>query len=396
MTAMLATVQAEAAARVAESGSWRSEGDQSPAHQLARDTGTTVGAARAALQTGERLRDMPELADAARRGELSLAQTSQVAAVGAVAPELVASFISRAQATTVAELREDAARAIATREPDPDAKRARIRDARSLRHWIDASGAGVMHFTDAPDIVAGVMTQLAPIREALFAQARERGEQIRSDALYADALVAAVNAGAATGRPAPRGQEHSADGERGKASSSLPHRCAPRAKVLVRVDFDALLRGRPIDGEVCEIAGYGPIAVSAVREMLATGDAFLTAIVTRGEQVTGVAHVGRKALAHQATGIEWTNPTCAADGCTNTIRLETDHRDDWATTRLTVTDLLDRLCEHHHDLKTHHDWALIEGSGKRRFVPIKDPRHPRNPLRLQRQAAAARGDPPAA
>jgi hypothetical protein len=55
-----------------------------------------------------------------------------------------------------------------------------------------------------------------------------------------------------------------------------------------------------------------------------------------------------------------------------------DHRKDWAQTRMTVFELLDRLCSHHHDLKTIDNWALVEGSGKRAFVPPDDPRHPRN------------------
>ena len=49
--------------------------------------------------------------------------------------------------------------------------------------------------------------------------------------------------------------------------------------------------------------------------------------------------------------------------------------------------LLDRLCRHHHKPKTHHGWALIEGRGKRAFVPPHDPRHPC-------RAARAGPDPP--
>jgi hypothetical protein len=54
------------------------------------------------------------------------------------------------------------------------------------------------------------------------------------------------------------------------------------------------------------------------------------------------------------------------------------HRVDWATSHLTVLDLLDRLCSHHHDLKSLDNWALVDGGGKRPFVPPDDPRHPRH------------------
>jgi hypothetical protein len=58
-------------------------------------------------------------------------------------------------------------------------------------------------------------------------------------------------------------------------------------------------------------------------------------------------------------------------------RLENDHRVDWAESHFTLTDLMDRLCGPMHDLKTRENWALVEGSGKRPFVPPDDPRHPR-------------------
>ena len=91
-----------------------------------------------------------------------------------------------------------------------------------------------------------------------------------------------------------------------------------------------------------------------------------------------MAHLGRKPTAHQRSAPEWLYPTCAAEGCSSLTYLESDHRDDWASTQRTVLDLLDRLCPHHHDLKTRDGWALEHGQGKRAFVPPDDPRHPRH------------------
>jgi hypothetical protein len=42
-----------------------------------------------------------------------------------------------------------------------------------------------------------------------------------------------------------------------------------------------------------------------------------------------------------------------------------------------VFDWLDGHCCHHHDKKTLEGWALVEGVGKRAFVPPDDPRHPK-------------------
>ena len=81
--------------------------------------------------------------------------------------------------------------------------------------------------------------------------------------------------------------------------------------------------------------------------------------------------------AAQQTALEWLFPTCAAEGCASSAFLENDHRVDWASSHQTVFDLLDRLCSHHHDLKTIDNWALVPGRGKRAFVPPDDPGHSR-------------------
>src|SRR5690606_22291638 len=84
--------------------------------------------------------------------------------------------------------------------------------------------------------------------------------------------------------------------------------------------------------------------------------------------------------------------TCTAEGCTRTI-LEHDHRygAEYKTTGHTRLDELDRLCHTHHDLHTHHHWALVHGTGKRAMVPPDDPRHPRHHTR-----AGPPGHPPPA
>jgi len=110
--------------------------------------------------------------------------------------------------------------------------------------------------------------------------------------------------------------------------------------------------------------------------MIATGNPFLVAIATRGQQVTGVAHLGRRPTAAQHSALQWAQPECTVQGCHRVRRLERDHRLAWADTKVTVYEALDHLCEHHHRWKTHHDWALTPGTGKRAFVAPTDPRHP--------------------
>lgn len=61
------------------------------------------------------------------------------------------------------------------------------------------------------------------------------------------------------------------------------------AKIIVRIDHSAFVRHTE-PGETCEIAGIGPVPVSVVEEWM--DDAFIAAILTEGEDVTKVVHLG--------------------------------------------------------------------------------------------------------
>jgi hypothetical protein len=147
----------------------------------------------------------------------------------------------------------------------------------------------------------------------------------------------------------------------------------PRYLALLRVDAAALQRGRVDGGELCEIAGIGPVPVSVARDLL--GEAIVKLVITNGVDVANVTHLGRGPTTAQKIALMWTNPTCNAEGC-HRRRIEYDHRKPWAQTRHTRLDELDPLCDYHHDLKTRLGWALVPGNGKRAFVP---PEHQRGP-----------------
>ena len=352
---MAATVKALAAARVPETNAWKRDGDLSAAHHLARTTGTPVGQARDALESARRLQNLPAIAAAARRGELSAHQVAVITDAAAADPGAEARLIEQARRGSYGELRDECARTKAN-VTDLEERRRRIHRQHYLRTWTDTEGATLLQMRDNPEVVAGIMGALEPIRDELIAEARREGGAERLEAHAADAL----------GELARR------------ADQTATHRRSRRTKVLVRVDLAALLRGYPTGDETGELAGYGPVAVSAIRDLLDTEDPFLATIVTNGNAVAGVAHLGRRPNAHQHSALEWLYPTCAVEGCNSLAYLEVDHRHDWAKTHLTVFELCERYCGHHHDLKTRHNWALVEGHGKRAFVPPHDPRHPRN------------------
>src|SRR5206468_3367656 len=99
-------------------------------------------------------------------------------------------------------------------------------------------------------------------------------------------------------------------------------------KGIVRVDWSALMRGFPVGNEVCEIAGIGPIPVEMFKLLMESGDMFLTALLTKGNDVASVVHLGRKATVYQETALQWLDPTCTTEGCANSWRLEIDRRSE--------------------------------------------------------------------
>lgn len=356
-------VAAQVAARVADSGAWREQGAPSPAHALARDTGTSLGAARTMLDLGRRLDAVPSVADAARAGRIS-PQQADVISRGAVADlASAAALLALAETRSLGELRTEVAQVVARTE-DEAARRARVAAARGLRHYTDTDGLGHLHVTDSPEVVADVVGRLAAERERLFRAARRDGRRERDEVLDLDAFLAVV-----------RGRTGGGDRvEDSGAGAARPVRHVPH--ILVRVDLTALRRGHALPGETCDLPGHGPVAVEAVRRMIATEDPFLTAVVTRYEQVAGVALLGRRVSAAQRAALLWEGRGCSVAGCNRTAHLQLDHRTPWATDRRTDTANMDWLCAHHHRLKTHHRWHLTDGTGTRPFVPPDDPRHP--------------------
>jgi polyhydroxyalkanoate synthesis regulator phasin len=144
-----------------------------------------------------------------------------------------------------------------------------------------------------------------------------------------------------------------------------------RVKVIVRIDHTALVRGHTVAGETCDIVGLGPLPVASVVRLLATGDPFLTAVVTRGHDVASVAHLGRQPTSHQRTALEWRDQGCVIAGCTNRF-CEVDHNEGWAITHDTRTGDLALLCGTHHRRKTL-GWRLVRSGTRRRLLPPDRP-----------------------
>lgn len=428
--ASAASIKALAAARAAEGKEWERHGYRSASEHLADQAGMSPVAARRALETGKRMAGQPEVARAALAGELSLEQAGAVSDGVAADPAKAGELIEKAKHSSLPELNDEVAKVKAD-SADLESRRRERHAKRSLRRWTDRDGAFNARLYGHPEDGALLWRVLDPIRRRLIMLRREAGaanetlDALDYDALMAMAAVALGKDGEMSfadllglglfpqSRPTnPARTPRSGDGTGGSGgepgevtrpagdpnhtgatdstepagvteppppkSRRVKKLAGSAIRVMIRVDLDALLRGVPLEGELCEIAGYGPVPVSVIEDLIATESPFIIGLLTKAQALTGVYHHGRHPNAYQRSALDFLHPTCAVEGCSSRAGLQYDHREDFSKTRITAFDLLDRLCRHHHDRKTRQGWALVEGRGKRPFVAPGDPRHPRH------------------
>ncbi|MBJ7382390.1 MAG: HNH endonuclease, partial [Acidimicrobiia bacterium] len=186
-----------------------------------------------------------------------------------------------------------------------------------------------------------VKAALAPLEDSIFRQARKSGAHERPEAYAADALMALCAKASA--------KQSSESG--GKASR-------PNAVINIRVDIDALKRGHTEQGEICEIAGVGPIPVATATEYL--GEAFLKLLVVNGVDIKTVAHMGRHIPAPLRTAVEERDRVCQVPTCDMRVGLEIDHIKAFSEGGAASFENLVRLCKRHHLQKTHDGYRLIK------------------------------------
>jgi hypothetical protein len=282
------------------------------------------------------------------------------------------------------ELREECGRVKAAADPDPDATYRKLHAARRLRRWTGPDGAWNLVARGTPEHGVIFNAALNPILDRIFRVARRTGQREHPDAYAFDALIALAH-GEDGVEPDSAKKDRAGDAAAAApgASPAMQPRQAgvsPHYRALIRVDLEALLRGRVEGGEVCEISGVGPVPARRARELL--GDAVLHLIITRGVDVLNVTHLGRGPTAAQRVALAWTAPVCTVEGCYRR-RLENDHREPWAKTRHTRLDELDPLCGFHHDLK--------DASGRWCPAPVNAPSshpamHDTPTIRVRREA----------
>jgi hypothetical protein len=349
--------------RVVETGAFAKAGYASGPDWLGAVSGTSASAARSRLTAAERAQEFPEVADALHHGALSTPQLNLVTSASSFTPSAAPTLLGLVdEHASHQQLAEEAARlkACARSMESERARRARVRAARHLR-WHQAPGGGVRgeFLCDEAD-----WARVAPSLEAATKARCKAADATCADTYEAhrlDALLALLSTGGAG---------------------------AARPRVLVHVSAEALRRGTTTTGEICEIAGIGPVPVEAVRELL--GEGCMEFVLTEGTDVRAVTRASRDLAQKTATALAARDRVCVVPGCGKRLGLEADHcKVDFARGGATSIDNLARLCGPHHAMKTHGGWKLGGGPGYWTWTP--PPRAPSaGAIARARKVAAAK------
>jgi hypothetical protein len=297
---------------------WRDEGATSLESWMVERLGVSTPTARALAHVGERLYDLPRLAEALSAGDLSFDKVRAV--VDVATPESDGEFRDRAMEHSVREL---AQLARARREVSAETARADY-DARSLR------------FNESFRTVTAQLPAeaFAEVRGTLEAQAREIPSDGETpwDQRLCDAFVGIVR------------------------SSRSPSQNAASFTVVAHVPLDVLL------DETSDLPGElerdGLISADTVRRVACDATVILAVDDNNGHTMyEGRQH--RFPTATQRRELIRRDRHCRFPGCANAVFVNPHHIRWWKPHRGT-TDLpnLALLCEHHHHLVHSKQWSV--------------------------------------
>ena len=331
-----------AVGQVERTNSWKGEGAKSISEWLATETDCPQYEAQSVVLLANQLQHLPVTQAALLNGSLSNAQAVEVARGAIVAPNTETQLLNLAKHATVRDLRDATSRVVAAATDEAERHR-QVHKSRYFKSWTDLDGSFNVRGRMTVANGALVMAALKPIQDEIFKAARKSGAHERPEAYAADALMALC--------------EKATTSDSG-AGASKTKSTRPNAVINIRVDMDALKRGRTEHGEICEIAGVGPIPVATATEYL--GEAFLKLLVLDGTDIRTIAHMGRAIPAKLLTGLEERDRVCQVPTCDMTMGLEIDHIVPFAEGGAASLENLVRLCKRHHLQKTHDGYRLIK------------------------------------
>ena len=300
------------------------------ATEVARVTGTSVGKAKATVETGKALRDADDVRGAFAGGEISWDQTAEIVKAEQARPGSASELLPVATGEAFHVLKERARKIVLEAEQGRGLA-ARQHEARSARSYCDELGMVHVHLALEP----GVGTPIVNRAEAEAARLHRKADDKEPFA------------------------RHLADAYAGMFAGTAPTGRSRRPELVVVVSHGVAARGwRDVeDGEVCKIPGVGPVSPDVARRIAA--DAFLTGVFYDGKDLRHIRRWTRNTPVEVLLALELGDPP-DFDGvrcvdCGNRFRLENDHVEPHRARGRASTDNLAPRCRSCHQKKTARD-----------------------------------------
>jgi hypothetical protein len=319
---------AKAANRALTTAAHLETGERDAAHFVADAVGMSAGEARRAIATASQLESLPTVDAAVRGGRLSARQAEMIADTATAHPGFERRLLTAAKLGDRAL--KDACQRVRANNENAQERSKRQHESRTFRMWPGDDGMVNGTFSLPPELGGQIKQIVDDGVQKTFRERRAGEEHEYQDAYAADVLVDVfLGDGTAKG---------------------------VKTNLHVVIDHGALTRGNTIDGERCEIPGVGPVSVNFARSLL--GNAFLTAVIKHGRDITTVAHLGRHVPAEVRTAMIVGGRECDVEGCECREYLELDHSEiDFAAGGPTAYWNLTWLCYKHHRRKSS-GWVL--------------------------------------
>ena len=269
--------------------------------QVARITGTSIGKAKAVVETGKAMSSSDDLNLAMQTGSISLDQAAEIAAAERSAPGSAADLLKVAKSEGFNVLKEKARKAKLEAEQHRglgDKQRA----ARCARSYTDALGMVDIHLRFEAHIGTPIVARAEAEAQRLARAARKTGNPEPFERHLADGYAAVMSGG-------------------GKGSR--------RPELVVLVSHEVAQHGwKDVrKGEVCKIPGVGPVPPQVAREIAA--DAFLSGVFYDGKDLRHFKRWGRKIPVDIGIALELGKAPgfdgIACVDCGNRFRTEIDH-----------------------------------------------------------------------
>jgi hypothetical protein len=334
-------------------GWWSWHGVRSLAEWIAWRCAMSQRAAREHVRVARALRELPRIAEAFERGELSYSKVRPLTRVATERTE--ADLIELARHATAAQLERMLRGYMRVTREEAEA----AEDGRELWWSWDSDGSLVLRGRLPAEQGMAFLRALETSRSQIRAEARAGGGEDGS-AEPREAVAPRVDS------PPTNADALARIAESHLAHGSTPVKGGDRHHVILHVDAQTLARDGPGRSQLAD----GPAISPEVARRLAC-DGSLSAIVKRGRKILSVGRKTRAIPAAIDRALRERDGGCRFPGCERTRFVDAHHVRHWAQGGETSLDNLVLLCRHHHRL-VHEGGFSVRREG--RGLVFRDPR----------------------